>query len=138
MLDALPLMPNGKVDRRALPKPDAARSEQEVIFIPPRTLAEEVVADIWDEILHVEQIGVYDNFFALGGHSLQAARIVSWLRDAFQVALSVRSLFEQPTIDGLVREIAKLRGGYSIIEEIALILKEIQQLSEEEMQDILK
>src|SRR5436305_1758940 len=138
MLDALPLMPNGKVDRRALPKPDAARSEQEVIFIPPRTLAEEVVADIWDEILHVEQIGVYDNFFALGGHSLQAARIVSWLRDAFQVALSVRSLFEQPTIDGLVRELAKLRGGYSIIEEIALILKEIQQLSEEEMQDILK
>jgi acyl-coenzyme A synthetase/AMP-(fatty) acid ligase/acyl carrier protein len=137
MLDTLPLTPNGKVDRRALKMPDSMGPEREVTFVSPRTPAEEVVAEIWAEILHVEQVGVYDNFFALGGHSLRAVQVISRLRDAFQIELPVHSLFEQPTVDGLVSEIAELRGGYPIIEEIALVLKEIKQLSEEDMQDIL-
>jgi amino acid adenylation domain-containing protein/non-ribosomal peptide synthase protein (TIGR01720 family) len=137
VLDKLPLTPNGKVDHRALPEPDSVRPELEVPFIPPRTPAEEVVAAIWAEIIGVEQVGVYDNFFGLGGHSLRAVQVTSRLCDAFQIELPLRSLFEKPTVDELVNEIAELRGGREIVEEIALVLKEIEQLSDETAREML-
>ena len=136
-LEALPLTPNGKVDRQALPKPDDLRPEREVPFVPPRTPAEEVVAAIWAEVLQVQHVGAYDNFFELGGHSLRAVQIISRLHDAFQIELPLRSLFERPTIDSLVNEIAQLQGGREIVEEIALVFKEIEQLSEDDVQNIL-
>jgi acyl-coenzyme A synthetase/AMP-(fatty) acid ligase/acyl carrier protein len=136
-LDAMPLTPNGKVDRKALPSPASVRSELEVAFISPRTPAEQVVAGIWAEILRMDHIGLNDNFFKLGGHSLRGAQVISRLRDAFQVKLPVRSLFERPTVEGLVSEIAQLRGGREIIEEIAEVIQKIEHLSEEEIKDIL-
>jgi acyl carrier protein len=101
MLDALPLTPNGKVDRRALPAPEWSKRELGEAYVAPRTPIEEVLADIWSQVLGVERVGIHDSFFDLGGHSLLATQVIARARDAFQVALPVRMLFETPTIAGL-------------------------------------
>ncbi|MHC5719114.1 MAG: AMP-binding enzyme, partial [Nostoc sp.] len=100
MLKALPLTPNGKVDRQALPEPNSVRLELEKSFATPRTPIEEVLAGIWTRVLGTEYVGIYDNFFDLGGHSLLATQVVSQVREAFQVELRLRSLFETPTVAG--------------------------------------
>src|SRR5262245_34815918 len=97
-LDSLPLLPNGKVDRRALPAPIRARLELDGAFVAPRTPLEERIAMIWAEILGLERIGVHDNFFALGGHSLLAVRVIFQVSTSFRVDLPLRCLFEAPTI----------------------------------------
>ena len=104
-LDALPLTAHGKVDRKALPAPEAARSEPEG-FVAPRSAAEETLAGVWREVLGLEQIGVRDDFFLLGGHSLSAARILSRVRDALGVDLSLVVIFETPTIEGMAAAVA--------------------------------
>jgi iturin family lipopeptide synthetase A len=96
-LDTLPLTPNGKVDRRSLPAPQTS-GELEVSFVAPRTPIEQMLADIWAEVLVQEQVGINDNFFELGGHSLLATQLISRVRNIFQVELPVRSLFEAATI----------------------------------------
>jgi amino acid adenylation domain-containing protein len=101
MLDALPLTASRKVDRRALPAPDWARPELEQAFVAPRTPVEEALAGIWSQILGVERVGIHDDFFELGGHSLLATRVMARVRDDFRMALSLRSLFEAPTVAGL-------------------------------------
>ncbi|HTN72708.1 MAG TPA: amino acid adenylation domain-containing protein, partial [Methylomirabilota bacterium] len=100
-LASLPLTPNGKVDHRALPGPDHARPESEEVFVSSRTPVEVVLATIWTEVLGVKRVGIHDNFFDLGGHSLLGIRLISRLREEFQIDLPVRSLFEFPTIAGL-------------------------------------
>jgi fengycin family lipopeptide synthetase B len=101
MLEALPLTANGKVDRQALPDPDETRPEIEATFVAPRTANEEVLTKIWGEILGLDQVGVFDNFFELGGHSLLATQVVSRINDMFEVRVSLRAFFEQPTVAGL-------------------------------------
>ncbi|HVF55289.1 MAG TPA: phosphopantetheine-binding protein [Pyrinomonadaceae bacterium] len=100
-LEELPLMPNGKIDRRALPSPDSVGAEPEREFIAPRNRGEESVARIWADLLGIERVGVYDNFFELGGHSLLATQLVSRLREFFRVEMPLRVIFEQPTVAGL-------------------------------------
>ncbi|HXO41670.1 MAG TPA: amino acid adenylation domain-containing protein, partial [Thermoanaerobaculia bacterium] len=112
-LAALPLTPNGKLDRRALPAPQWERGEQEVLA-PPRNPAEELLLGLWREVLGVERIGIHDSFFALGGHSLQAARLVSRVRRAFDVELPLAALFEAPTVAGLAENIASIANPASI------------------------
>jgi amino acid adenylation domain-containing protein len=104
MIDSLPLTPNGKVDRKALPLPQWG-AEQSDDYTPPRTAIEEVMADIWMEVLGVERVGVTDNFFELGGHSLLATRIIARMRERLQVEISLRSLFSSPTIAALASEL---------------------------------
>jgi amino acid adenylation domain-containing protein len=99
-LGSLPLMLNGKVNRRALPAPGETSDEARE-YVAPRTPAEGVVARVWAGVLKVERVGATDNFFELGGHSLLATQVVSRLREAFGVELPVRSLFEEPTVEGL-------------------------------------
>ncbi|MEH2215454.1 amino acid adenylation domain-containing protein [Nostoc sp.] len=112
MLTALPLTPSGKIDRQALPAPDQVRPETAKSFVAPRTPVEEVLAGIWSEILGIKQVGIHDNFFDLGGHSLLATQVVSQVREAFQVELRLRSLFETPTIAGLAELIeTAMRSG---------------------------
>jgi acyl carrier protein len=110
LLDEMPLMPNGKIDRRALPPPEGIRPELRGTFVAPRTHVERKLADIWSNLLGVSQVGVQDNFFDMGGHSLLATQFVSRVREAFQVEMPLRQLFEQPTIAGLAKLIERAQA----------------------------
>ena len=94
LLDTLPLMSNGKVDRKALPVPDQNSPELEESFVAPRNPVEEMIAEIWAEVLKLGQVGVHDNFFDLGGHSLLATQVMSRVRHVLGVELPLRGLFE--------------------------------------------
>jgi acyl carrier protein len=109
LMQQLPLMPSGKVDRRALPAPMEGRQQVRAEYLAPRTTAEEQLASIWREVLHVEKIGVEDNFFELGGHSLLATQVVSRAREAFGVELELRRLFEASTIAELAAAIEQIQ-----------------------------
>ncbi|HYO14087.1 MAG TPA: amino acid adenylation domain-containing protein [Thermoanaerobaculia bacterium] len=105
ILDDLPRLPNGKVDRVALPAPDTARADQARTDLAPRTPVEALLAGIWSETLGLDRVGVHDNFFELGGHSLIATRMAARVREAFRIDLPVRKLFEAPTVAGLAAEV---------------------------------
>jgi len=109
ILDKLPLTENGKVDRKALPAPDQSRRDIEQGYVAPHTPTEEMVAAIWADVLRVEKVGIRDDFFELGGHSLNATQVVSRVREAFHVELSLRAIFETPTVEGLTQAIETLR-----------------------------
>ena len=87
LLEALPLTPSGKVDRRGLPAPDSSQRNREQTDIAPRTPVEEVIAGIWTQVLKSDRISVDDNFFEQGGHSLLATQLISRLRNVFQIQL---------------------------------------------------
>jgi aspartate racemase len=100
MLEQLPLTANGKVDRRALPEAEPGRGAVNAGYVAARTPVEGMMASLWSELLGVNQIGINDNFFDLGGHSLGATQLISRVRTAFHIELPLRSLFEMPTISG--------------------------------------
>src|SRR3954466_9229627 len=99
-LEAIPLMPSGKLDRQGLPAPGSTRTSL-TDLVTPRTPVEEAIANIWLALLKLERVGVHDNFFALGGHSLLAVQVVARLRTAFGINLPLRAFFETPTVAGL-------------------------------------
>jgi len=107
-LESLPLTPNGKLDRKALPAPEQTRPELDETYCAPRTPVEELLGQIWSDVLKLDQVGIHDNFFHLGGHSLLATQVISRIRDAFKLDLPVRSLFEAPTIYGLAQRVQEL------------------------------
>jgi acyl carrier protein len=98
VLDKFPLTPNNKINRKALPPPAADRSEASLDFTPPRTPMEERLAKIWRELLGQTVIGIDDNFFEAGGHSLLAMQMMARVRDEFRAEISLRNIFEAPTI----------------------------------------
>ena len=106
VLDALPLMPNGKVDRKALPAPDRDDMPASHDYVAPRSDVERELAAIWAEVLKVEQVGIHDDFFMLGGHSLLATSVISRIRQTFPVELPLRVLFDKPTVAGLAEALA--------------------------------
>ncbi|MBV9624350.1 MAG: amino acid adenylation domain-containing protein, partial [Acidobacteria bacterium] len=106
-LDAFPLTPNGKVNRQALPAPELKHSTED--FVAPRTPIEEMVAAIWAKVLHIDRISVNDDFFMLGGHSLLATQVVSRLRQSFNADISLRAIFETPTVRELAERVEALR-----------------------------
>ncbi len=103
-LDRMPLTPSGKIDRRALPVPDAAPAGSDTEFVAPRTPMEKTMAELWSAMLGVGRVGVHDDFFALGGHSLLASQILARLRRDHGVQLSFRKFFEAPTVARLAKE----------------------------------
>jgi amino acid adenylation domain-containing protein len=113
LLEALPLTPSGKVNRRALPAHGGERDAAALrSYVAPGTPVEEMLARIWGEVLKVESIGINDDFFDLGGHSLLATPLVSRVRESFGVDLPLRALFESPTVAGLARHVeAALSAG---------------------------
>ncbi|HEX9671404.1 MAG TPA: amino acid adenylation domain-containing protein [Thermoanaerobaculia bacterium] len=115
-LAALPLTPQGKVDRRALPAPDRGRPGLAVSYVPPETPTEELLCRLFAAVLGRERVGVRDGFFALGGHSLLLVQLLHRVREAFAVDLPLRTLYEEPTVAGLAL----------VVEE--LILAEIESL----------
>jgi amino acid adenylation domain-containing protein len=130
-LDAVPLTLNGKVDRRALPFPDTFELQRRPAIVPPRTPAERSLAGIWRRVLKTNEVGVHDNFFDIGGHSLIAMQLVSHIRQEFKVDLPVRMIFTKPTIEALALYILEKRGMASGQEEIEELLAEVESLSEE-------
>ncbi|WP_345144811.1 amino acid adenylation domain-containing protein, partial [Dactylosporangium darangshiense] len=110
-LASLPLNVNGKVDRAALPAPDAARLPLDGEYLAARTPTEQVLAGIWAELLGVARVGAADNFFALGGHSLLATQVVTRVRAVFDVEVPVAALFDTPTIAGLAARIDAAAPG---------------------------
>jgi amino acid adenylation domain-containing protein len=103
MLENLPLAPSGKIDRKALPKPDNLRPVLETAYVLPRNDMELAIADIWQKTLKVEKVGIEDNFFDLGGHSLNVLQVYSQLRELFKADLAITDLFKYPTISSISR-----------------------------------
>ncbi len=125
VLNELPLTPNGKIDRSALPAPDRSRRGLEGIFEAPRTPVEQEVARIWCEVLNLEEVSVHDNFLDLGGQSLLATRIVSRLQRVLQTELTVRNLFENPTIASFSTVVDRAEAK-SIVPSLQLVRREGQ------------
>ncbi|MBZ4423371.1 condensation domain-containing protein, partial [Myxococcus sp. RHSTA-1-4] len=103
-LEALPVTPNGKLDRAALPAPEASASREDT-FVAPSTPTEQLLAGLWAEVLHITQVSAQDDFFELGGHSLLATQVISRVRDTFKVELPLRDLFEASTLTALAARI---------------------------------
>jgi amino acid adenylation domain-containing protein len=120
LLEKLPLTPNGKVDRKALPLPSQTTAATSADFAAPRTQTERILAEIWCKLLNLSQVGIHDNYFRLGGHSLLAIRVVSRMREAFQIDLPMSSIFEAPTVAELAQMVERQ------------LVAEIEQLSESE------
>jgi acyl carrier protein len=108
-MERLPLTSNGKIDRRALPLPGQSAPNTSTAYVAPLTPIERQIAEVWAEVLKLDNIGIHDNFFDLGGHSLMAMQLVSKLRERLHVELSVRSFFEAPTVTELGRLIEAIR-----------------------------
>ena len=108
------------MDRKQLPAPDAGRPELDQAWAAPSTTVEEALAKIWRAVLGLDRVGVHDNFFELGGHSLLVTQVLTRVREAFNVELSLRRFFEAPTI----AELAVAIEGK--------LVQEIQELSDEE------
>ncbi len=126
-LDELPLSPNGKLDRPALPAPEfRLRPAGEIV--KPRTATEEAVAGIWAEVLGIDRIGVNDSFFELGGHSLLATKVVSRLRNAFRVDLALRTFFERPTVEGVALAVLQQQAARADEQALASMLAEVERL----------
>ena len=106
-LDALPLTAQGKVDRSALPNQSTDRPELQVQFVAARSELEKIISSIWQEVLEVEQVGIRDNFFDLGGHSLRMVRVNSKLRQALPFPIPLLLLFEYPTIESLAAHLSQ-------------------------------
>jgi len=121
-LESLPLTPNGKVDRTALPPPSASNTVRDNTVGAPCSIVEERLAEILAGLLGLEQVGVDDNFFLLGGHSLLGTQVIGRVRDAFGVELPLRTLFDHPTVNGMCAEIERL------------IYSKLEAMSEEETQ----
>ena len=137
-LENLPLTPNGKVDRRALPTPDMSRPDLKEPFVAPRNLVEEVLAGIWANVLGLGRVGIHDNFFELGGHSLLAIQIAAQVQDTFQIALSLRTFLDAPTVAELTDYLATTsRATGQDIVRITHILMQLDQLSDDEAAEML-
>lgn len=124
-LDTIPLTPNGKVDRASLPAPDASNTLGEDVFHAPQTEVEQVVAGILAPLLGLERVDIEANFFALGGHSLLGIQLISRVRDSLGVELSLRTVFEAPSVAELSAEIERL------------LCAKLESMSEEEVQRTL-
>ncbi|HEX5873142.1 MAG TPA: amino acid adenylation domain-containing protein, partial [Pyrinomonadaceae bacterium] len=125
-LESLPLLPNGKVNRRALPVPDSTRPELGRAFAPPENGTQERLVELWKNVLGVDRVGIHDNFFELGGDSILATRLVSRIRRTFDVEMPLRELFWKPTICELAEIIADL------------LFEQLDNLTEEEAERLLQ
>ena len=137
VLDAMPVTPTGKVDRSALPAPSRTRPELTTIFVAPRTLVEKELAQVWAELFTLDQVGIHDNFFDLGGHSLAATRVVSHVIRTFQVEVPLQALFAAPTVAEMAAVITQHQAKKLGEQDLNRILAELESLSEDEATKLL-
>ncbi|MGH9894395.1 MAG: AMP-binding enzyme, partial [bacterium] len=135
-LGALPLMPSGKLDRKALPSPERVRPELENGFVAPRSPVEARLAEIWTSLLGIEPVGVYDDFFALGGHSLLATQVMSRLRTTFRLDLPLLTIFEAPTIAGLALALTQRQEDERV--RMGRLSAEVKSISDVELRRLLR
>ena len=136
-LDDLPLTGTGKVNRRALPDPGKSRPNLATPLVAPTTEVEGKLAAIWENVLSLDRVGVNDNFFDLGGHSLAATRVVSQVIKQFQLELPLLSLFQSPTVAEMAAVIIEHRGKLLGEEELERLLGELEMMSDEEAQQLV-
>ena len=129
-LDKLPLTPNGKIDRAALPDAAQPGTGRAAPAAKPRDRVESAVLDIWRRVLDIEIIGIHDNFFDLGGHSLHAMRILFAAATAFNVQLSIRDFFDAPTIADMAAALIRLSHAEG---HLAAEVERLESLSDEEV-----
>ncbi|HKV40666.1 MAG TPA: phosphopantetheine-binding protein, partial [Blastocatellia bacterium] len=120
-----------------LPALPSAPLESAEDYASPRTALEEVICGIWTDLLHLQAIGVHDNFFELGGHSLLATQAISRIREAFDIDVPLRTLFESPTVAGMALAIVQKQAERADAELLGEMLDELDRLPEEEVQRIL-
>jgi len=135
VLETLPLTANAKVDRKALPAPEGARAPS-AGYVAPRDDLEREVAALWAEVLGVERVGIHDDFLSLGGHSLLATKLVSRLRQAFQVELPLKDFFEAPTVATLALRILEAMAQVPG-DELASMMDALEGLEGDELQQLL-
>jgi acyl carrier protein len=141
-LDEMPLTPNGKIDRGALPAPEQERPALEETFVAPRDPVEQELSRLWGLALGLEHVGVHDDFFDLGGHSLLATQVISQIRQAFQVDLSLQAFFVEPTISSLAVTVAHGQAERSspiqrIDRSSGALLDQLDQLSDQGVDELL-
>jgi len=134
LLDELPVTLNGKLDKSKLPAPQLIRLEKSV---PPRNEEEQILAQLWADVLGIEEVGVHDNFFKLGGHSLSAAQLIVKIQNTTGSELTLRALFEAPTIAGFGELISKERLQNVDDDVLSGMLAQLEGLSAEEMDSLL-
>ena len=130
-LDEMPLTGSGKLDRHALPAPEGTGEPAEEL-VEPRNVVEDMVAEIWMEVLRRERVGVTQNFFELGGHSLLATQALVRIRDTFEVEIPIRVFFQDPTIAGLAAAVERADSPV-----LAAMVDELEGLSAEEIEALL-
>jgi amino acid adenylation domain-containing protein/non-ribosomal peptide synthase protein (TIGR01720 family) len=135
-LDTMPLTPNNKVDRRALPAPCQPSSKED--YTAPRNAIEEALAEIWQELMKVERVGVKDNFFDLGGHSLVAAQIHARMRKVFSIDVSLRELFDALTIEKTAQLLVARETQLGRTKKIAQAFLRMKQMTPEEKARLLQ
>jgi acyl carrier protein len=131
-LDRIPLTPNGKVDRNALPSAGHSRPALDAPFIRPRTTIERELAQIWAEVLSLGEVGVDDNFFDLGGHSLKATQIISRVIRRFELELPVQFLLDAPTVAEMAVVITQNQAKKAGEGDLNRMLTELEALSDQE------
>lgn len=136
-LDDLPVTGNGKVNRRALQPPDRQRPRLDAPYIAPGTEIEKALASIWAEVLSVDPVGIHDDFFALGGHSLAAMRVVARVIQTFQFDLALQELINAPTVAAMAQVIAGCLGRQTKPEDLERLLAEVEAMTEAEAQKLL-
>ncbi len=136
-LEAMPVTPNGKIDRSALPSPNRDRIEGDNPFVAPRTPHEAKLTEIWSEVLGVEKVGVHDNFFELGGHSLLMIQAVARIRELFNVEIPIQTFFQGPTVADLATAVVQTQASNKNSDEIDYILNLLEQSSQDELESML-
>ena len=137
LLEEIPLTAHGKLDRRQLPAPEQARLELRGTYAPPRTDIERRLTEIWAEVLKLGRIGIHDNLFEIGGHSLLATQIIVRIREAFQIEIPLRALYNAPTVAGLAVSVVNAQAESADAALLAQLLDEVEQMPLDQLQSAL-
>ena len=133
LLDAFPLTPNGKIDRKVFPKPGRGHRDDDNNFVAPQNATEQKLADIWCTALRIERVGIHDNFFEAGGHSLLMAQIQNQLRKQFNEDISIKALFEAATIAEQATLVVQQKTADLENDLLMGLMSDLEMLSEEEI-----
>ncbi|WP_294736488.1 phosphopantetheine-binding protein, partial [uncultured Pseudomonas sp.] len=136
LLDYMPLTPNGKLDRKALPAPGAVQRRDQ--YTPPQTDTEQQLAQIWSEVLNVERVGLEDDFFALGGHSLLATQLIVRIRERMDLQVQLKTLFAASNLRTFSAEVAQLGSASEpLMDELAKSLEALKRLTGDELEKLI-